>query len=505
MRNNRHDRVPPSQDGSNYNSYSRSNYSRSSGSSVNPARPQRSQGPTRRRTGDTSSARQQDQYGQASSRRSASTPGDRQQNIANERYRHAYQNRSATASGDASAYRDYRNYRAPQKKKRSPRRIIVTLVIVLAVIAIAVLGVTVYIQNLPITITLNGNETELSGTKDIDDAIETLEMTGVILKEGDLVAVDGSVLEAGKGEPFTATVNDKATTDREQKLENGDVVELSNGGPKEEASDSTEEPIAYETRIDGTGAIHLIEGDGKDGVKTIKTGKTSGLTAEETTTDPSDIVLKAVEADPGKDKVVALTFDDGPWPDTTEQILDILKENDVKATFFTVGNCIDDSRTPLVKREYDEGNEVCTHSWDHAEGSGEGVNLTYMSADEQVDEIQKGYDAIEKATGKKPSTIVRFPGGNLDEQLIENVHSLVSADINWDIDTEDWKMPGVSSIVSQIESAQPGDIILMHDGGGDRSQTVEALKEAIPYLKEKGYKFVTISELLDKYTDYKKK
>ena len=72
----------------------------------------------------------------------------------------------------------------------------------------------------------------------------------------------------------------------------------------------------------------------------------------------------------------------------------------------------------------------------------------------------------------------------------------VSAEIGWDIDSQDWRRPGSAAIANQIKSAWPGAIILMHDGGGDRSQTVEALKDALPYLKEQGYRFVTIDELM---------
>ena len=90
----------------------------------------------------------------------------------------------------------------------------------------------------------------------------------------------------------------------------------------------------------------------------------------------------------------------------------------------------------------------------------------------------------------------RTPGGNYDEDVMKNIAPLISAEIGWDIDTEDWQRPGADAIASQIESAWPGAIILMHDGGGDREQTVAALKQALPKLKEQGYSFVTMDELL---------
>ena len=84
-------------------------------------------------------------------------------------------------------------------------------------------------------------------------------------------------------------------------------------------------------------------------------------------------------------------------------------------------------------------------------------------------------------------------------RAISRYRSMVQGEIGWNIDTEDWRRPGADTIASRIKSAGPGEVILMHDGGGDRSQTVAALREALPYLKSQGYKFVTISELIEAY------
>ncbi len=581
MANNRYDRMPPSQDGSNYNNnqdewsrYSRytnrdpyNNQDPYSAYSVDPSQSARqSNSPTKRRPASrnatTNQASNQEasqypsyenaqnrqrysgspnsqygqryagasggqqygrpsqqqydqryagassrqQYGQQYDQRYAGSPYgqydqspyQQQPYVADERYQRAYENRAANPANGTSAYRNYENYRNnTNKRKRNPKRLLISLGVTVVVIAVIVVGIVAYVNSLPITITLNGNKVELQDDKTIGGAIQVLEQSGVVLQPGDFVAVDGSVLEAGEGKPFTATVNDESTEDTEQKLDNGDVVELSNGGPIEEDYDAAEQAIPYETEIEGYGAIRVIEGEGTDGVLTTKTGKVSGITVDEVTTEPSNIVCKQVTPQVGSDKVIALTFDDGPWYTTTAEILDILKQYDVKATFFTVGNCIDEDRAYLVQREYDEGHQVATHTWDHADGSGNGVDLTLMSPEEQVEEIQKGYEAIEAVTGVEPNKIVRFPGGNMDAELIETVHSYVDADIFWNIDTLDWSIPGVDAIVSEIESVQPGEIVLMHDGGGDREETVEALKEALPYLVSQGFKFVTIDELME--------
>lgn len=417
-----------------------------------------------------------------------------QQRIANDRYRQAHQRNSANPN-QGSPYQDFDRYRRIAQKPKMPMgRRIAGIAVSLGVVAAVVASIAFYVQSLPVDITLNGNSFEVDGDKTIADV---LRKSGIRPQPGNLVAVDGSVLEAGQGEPFHATINGEATTDKTAKLSKGDVVELGDGNAIEEPSDAVEEVIPYEVLEEGVGAIHLVEGDGTDGVKATKTGKISGLVAEQVTQEPSNIVCRKTSPDVGSDRVVALTFDDGPWETYTGEILDILKENGAKATFFTVGTCISGNGVELVKRAASEGHQICTHTFDHAEGSGQGVNLGYMTAEEQIAEIEKGYAAIEAATGTEASKVIRTPGGNFGTEVIRNLKPYISSEIGWNIDTTDWKRPGADAIAEQIKSAWPGAVILMHDGGGDRSQTVEALRQALPYLKEKGYKFVTMDELLE--------
>lgn len=366
------------------------------------------------------------------------------------------------------------------------------MVILLVLVAFGV-GTYFVVQSLPASITLNGSSIDVGGGKTLSDALHA---SGIKPKPGDLVAVDGSVLEEGKGEPFHATINGETTDDINAKLTSGDVVELGDGNPVEEPSETAEATTPFAHEEEGRGPIHLIEGEGADGMKRTKTGSISGAVVEEVTQEPVNALRRNVSPDVGDEKVVALTFDDGPWPESTAAVLDVLAENGAKATFFTVGNRIDGEGVELVKRAAAEGHQICTHSYDHAAGDGKSVNLGYMKPEDQVAEVQKGYEAIEAATGTEASHVFRAPGGNYGEDVMRNVGPLVSAEIGWNIDSQDWRKPGVGAIVDQIKSAWPGAIILMHDGGGDRSQTVEALKEALPYLKSQGYRFVTMDELL---------
>ena len=227
-------------------------------------------------------------------------------------------------------------------------------------------------------------------------------------------------------------------------------------------------------------------------MRTTKTGKVSGKTVTEDTTPAVNEEYKIYTANTGDDKVIALTFDDGPRKGTTAEILDVLKENDAHATFFTIGKQIAD-HSDVVKRAHDEGHEICTHTWDHAAGSGQGVNLTYMTADERV---QRRFKKKVFDIGRHRWARPHHAPGNFKGDIVWTLQPYIDAEIGWNVDTEDWRRPGADTIASRIMKAKPGSVILMHDGGGDRSQTVEALKKALRQLKQEGYRFVTISELL---------
>ncbi|MEE1158550.1 MAG: polysaccharide deacetylase family protein, partial [Atopobiaceae bacterium] len=261
-----------------------------------------------------------------------------------------------------------------------------------------------------------------------------------------------------------------------------------------------EVPIPFETnegdRSFGgywNGSIHLLS-DGVEGKRTTRKGNVSGIEIEESVTPPTNAGYRIYTARP-VDRVIALTFDDGPWPQTTDAILDILQQHNAKATFFVIGNQISSYATQ-VKRADSMGCQICTHTWDHAAGSGGGVSIATMSAEEQIQEVQKGYAAIAEALGTEPAHILRAPGGNFFGDTIANLWPYVDAEIGWDVDTEDWRRPGTDAIYNAIMTVQPGQVILMHDGGGERDQTVEALRRAMPKLVEQGYKFVTVDELL---------
>ena len=191
-----------------------------------------------------------------------------------------------------------------------------------------------------------------------------------------------------------------------------------------------------------------------------------------------------------EEKIIALTFDDGPHATYTPQILDVLDKYDAKATFFVIGEHA--KKFPdIILREKDEGHEIANHTYTHPYSKTAEVLKT---------ELIKTNEAIYDIIGTYPS-LYRPVGGSYNDRIInialENGFRVVMW--SWHQDTKDWKRPGVNNIVTTVLSgAKPGDVVLFHDAGGDRSQTVQALEEILPALKKQGYEFVTVSELWDR-------
>lgn len=375
-------------------------------------------------------------------------------------------------------------------RKGSSRFLPIAATIIAVVAVAAVVFVAMYPW--PCTVNVNGTDQEATIHTTYEEAIRQ-QMR--FLTPGNLLAVDGSLLEEGGGTPFTLYVNGVALTDAHGTVSANDTIVVENGADVVE--DFTEETVEVMPPVlmEGRGAVHRYAKVGVPGYSLRRTGSVSGIVYEEATEYQGAEVVHNFNVDTHGDKVIALTFDDGPWHEYTEQILDILQENEAKATFFTVGNRVA-GLADVVKRAYEAGNQICTHSWDHAAGAGQGVNLGYMSAAEQLDEVLNGYAAIAEATGHEASQVIRVPGGNFSEGTASILAGIVTAEIGWNVDTNDWQKPGANVVYDRIMQAEPGNIILLHDGGGDRSQTVEALRNALPKLREAGYRFITIDELL---------
>jgi peptidoglycan/xylan/chitin deacetylase (PgdA/CDA1 family) len=183
---------------------------------------------------------------------------------------------------------------------------------------------------------------------------------------------------------------------------------------------------------------------------------------------------------------IAMTFDDGPSPGNTTRLLDILKQRNIKVTFFMIGpNVV--AHPEIAQRVLAEGHEIGNHSWTHPQ-------LSKLSDQRVTEEITKTQEAIKNACGFTP-TLLRPPYGAITKrqrEWIENQFGL--SVILWSVDPLDWKRPGASVITQRILiGAQSGAIILSHD---IHQQTVDAMPATLDALLAKGFKFVTVSQLI---------
>lgn len=187
-------------------------------------------------------------------------------------------------------------------------------------------------------------------------------------------------------------------------------------------------------------------------------------------------------------KRIALTFDDGPRGKITESILEVLKENEVKATFFVLGE--NGKRYPkILERIRDEGHQLTNHSYNHP-------NFAKMDVENVKKQLDDTNKIIEKVIGKK-NYYYRPPYGSITKSQKENIRkNMDMISVMWNVCPEDWKKTVNTEFISTflIENAKNNGIVLLHD----YQKTAEALKTAIPELKNKGYEFITIEELIGK-------
>ena len=189
-----------------------------------------------------------------------------------------------------------------------------------------------------------------------------------------------------------------------------------------------------------------------------------------------------------KTKKVALTFDDGPHPRYTHEILEILRENGVTATFFVIG--INATRYPEALAELAEsGCEIGNHTYSHN-------CIRYAGKDEIEREILACQNEISNRIGQTP-TLFRPPEGRFNLYLEQTVACMNYHIILWSIDTKDWAHTPADEIVTTVmKQLDHGDIILMHDYVSGKNTTCDALRALIPAIRAKGYEFVTVSELI---------
>ena len=184
-------------------------------------------------------------------------------------------------------------------------------------------------------------------------------------------------------------------------------------------------------------------------------------------------------------KEVALTFDDGPHPPFTWRLLDLLKQLNVHATFFVVGRKVD-AAPDVLTRMIEEGHEVANHTYHH-------VNLKTLPPGLVENEIRLDNDAIRRACGRQP-LFFRPPGGQRNGEVLDIAYRLGMSTILWTDDPADYANPGADVIEQKLLShVRPGATILLHDGV---EQTYQMLPDFVAHLRQQGYKFVTVSEMI---------
>lgn len=196
-----------------------------------------------------------------------------------------------------------------------------------------------------------------------------------------------------------------------------------------------------------------------------------------------------ITAVPTAEKVVALTFDDGPTPQWTPKILAVLKANGVPATFFVIGQ--EAVQHPnLISQEVQDGMEIANHGFSHR-------LLRRLNPEAITSEVQDGAMAIEAAGAKTPH-LYRMPAGVYDQAALKILGEMGYTVIGWSVDPRDWRhrYTAQQMLATVLRQVGPGRIIIFHDGTNSSAATVQAVAELIPALKSQGYRFMTVGQML---------
>lgn len=294
---------------------------------------------------------------------------------------------------------------------------------------------------------------------------------GLRPRAGDFVDVEGRVLDAGRY-PGALLLNGEPAG-RAAVLSDGDVVRVVHGKDRQEPLVKEIVPVAGGRPANPQATLATAPGE-----QVITKGKLSGKVVSS--------VFRATGPYAAPPRV-ALTFDDGPSPAHTPKILDILARFDVRATFYVVGTMVE--RSPgIVRRAASEGHAVANHTHEHPLGASF-AERSRAQIREQIDRLQR----VLRQLGITPTSF-RPPGGSWSDVVRDEAAARGMRTVLWSLDSEDWRGATAQELTERVlAEARPGSIILLHDGGGDRSATVEALPAIIRGLRERGLEPVAIT------------
>ena len=375
----------------------------------------------------------------------------------------------------------------PRRRRTSAAAAIVVL-FVLLVAGAAVGGWYTLLRD--VTVTVNGEAVSTRVNTPLTALLSDNARFGA--QPGRLLSVAGNVLDERGGTDCAVTYNGAPLAESDfagTMLAEGDELTVADGSDVEEPSHEEEAPLLPGIQKEAGGAIQFVTQWGRAGKKTVRLGERSGETVDVAVIEPAaDMVVSSINPAPAGGSYIALTFDDGPSVYTPD-ILAILKEKKAPATFFNLGTSV--AKDPAgAQAIVDAGCELASHTNAHQ-------NLPALDRDSLRAEITAAADTLEQATGVRPA-FIRAPYGAFTEVEWARAGDVVAANVLWNIDTLDWKLPGSGAITSEVLSnAYNGAIALMHDGGGNRSQDVEALPGIIEGLQADGYELVTVSELME--------
>lgn len=366
----------------------------------------------------------------------------------------------------------------PRRPRTAP---LTALLVALALVALALLAG--WKAATPVRIVVDGKPKSVRAGATIEDLADA----HVLATYGDLIGVDGSVALPGGGAPPRVMRNGRPAVLAERVFP-GDVIVSAPGADTVEEELTIQEALPFETRYLGSGSLTELRVLGSPGRRRVTRGKVSGVEVTSTVLQqPVDMVIARVRPTTGR--LVALTFDDGPWPGQTERILKILEREGVPATFFMVGVQVNRHKA-LARRVVDEGHDIGTHTYGH-------VALSRVSAAQARKQIRWGKAVVDRATTHDTEWI-RPPYGAMNAAVWREVRKQRLRAVLWDVDSRDWTKPGAKRIEATVlRTTKPGSVVLFHDGGGDRRQTIAALPRIIRRLKAQGYTFVTVDELVD--------
>jgi peptidoglycan-N-acetylglucosamine deacetylase len=371
-----------------------------------------------------------------------------------------------------------------QKTSEGRRRALLLGAVAVACSALLA-GLVFGARYLPLPVNIDGkSRTALLGV-----TVQQLRSDGLVsVHDGDLLAAkDKRVLRRRGGTVLVVNVDGKPAGP-ETRVWPWSTLVSHNGTDVIESVVTTREAVPIEAKFVGQGPLVFMAQPGTVGLRELRKGEVSGDTIEsKTLIKPVPALFQRAKPGGAIGRVIALTFDDGPWPGTTEGVLQVLRRFKVKATFFVVGQEVR-RRPALVRAVLADGNMVGSHSWSH-------LQLGKAPQRTVAHEIQAGQQAVLKAAKLWPRWF-RPPYGSVSRTVYAEAAASKTKLVLWDVDPEDWRRPPATIIANRVvNSARPGAVVLMHDGGGDRRYTVVALAMIIPRLQAQGYRFVTLDQL----------